>query len=352
MAACVLLLASGARAQLTSARFTSAPSAMAAPAALSAAASAATAPALLAPALASPAFAAAPSILAAVPALIPVAAPAVGAAPAMTAGSFSAAAAAASGPEKEKAPSAAHTAAALSEFSRLVSDLTSGDAGRSAAAAAELNEIKKAHLNGSPDSKSTKVLDLKPMQIPVGMFEVDDKAKLLKDMKDKKADEWLRKKSVPVVGDYKGRKRPVDHHHEARAAWEAGHGEVYTHHYFDDRLHDLIKGLTKEQFYAVTKAMGLYYDRDERGVERDPSDLPSDTRGHTDDPYRSLAGSVRDAGGYDKTSEPFAEFKWTNFFRERVKIGSKRADFDKSVAEAMKLAHDSAARALPGYQPE
>jgi hypothetical protein len=350
MAACVLLLSSGARAQLTAARITSAPSALAVSALSASAASAASVPALLAPALAPPAFAAAPSLLAAAPApaLSAAFAPALEAAPASAPGSFAAAA----GPEKEKTPSGAHAAAALSEFSRLVADLMSGDGARSSAAAAELNKIKTAHLNGSPDAKSTKVLDLKPMQIPVGMFEVDDKAKMLKDMKDKKADEWLRKKSAPVVTDYKGRKRPVDHHHEARAAWQAGRSEVYTHHYFDDKLHELIKGLTKEQFYAVTRAMGLYYDQDEKGVARDPSALPADTRGHTDDPYRSLAGAVRDAGGYDKTSQPFAEFLWANFFRSRVKVGPKRADFAQSVAEAVKLAHDPAAKGLPGYKPE
>ncbi len=344
----MLVLASGVRAQLAAPRFASAPAAMAAPAALSASAAAATTvPALFAPALALPAFAAAPSILAAAPALDLAAAPVPAAAPALAAGNF---AAAASAPEKPAAPSSAHAAAALSEFSRLVSELMSGDGARSSAAAAELNKIKEAHLNDRPEPKSTKILDLKPMQIPVGMFEVDDKAKQLKDMKDKKADEWLRKKSAPIVTDYKGRKRPVDHHHELHAAWMDGFADAYTHRYFDDKLHDLIKGLTKEQFYAVTRAMGLYYDRDEHGVERDPSDLPADTRGHTDDPYRSLAGSVRDAGGYDKTSEPFAEFQWANYFRTRVKIGPKRADFDKAVAEATALVHDPAAKDLPGYK--
>jgi hypothetical protein len=189
------------------------------------------------------------------------------------------------------------------------------------------------------------------MQIPVGMIEVDKKAKQLKGMKSDDGDKWLRKRSAPVVEDYKGRKRPVDHHHEIRAAWQAGYDKVYTHNYFDDELHGLIKALPKEQFYAVTRAMGLYYDRDERGVVQDPSSLPSDTRGHTDDPYRSLAGSVRDAGGYDKTSEPFAEFLWAQYFRSRVKIGPKSADFDAAVAEALKLARDPAAKGLPGYKP-
>ena len=54
--------------------------------------------------------------------------------------------------------------------------------------------------------------------------------------------------------------RPVDHHHEARAAWEADLDEAYTHRYFDDEMHDRVKALPRDQFYAVTRAMGLFYD--------------------------------------------------------------------------------------------
>ncbi|HXT01513.1 MAG TPA: ParB-like protein [Elusimicrobiota bacterium] len=338
-ALCLSILSlSAARAQFVAPR--SAPAVVVAPAAVSASAASGRFVPALAPI---PGLAAAASVPA--PSAVSVAAAA-----AAPAAALSAAPAAAAGPETEKAPGAAHAAAALSEFSRLVDDLMSADSARSAGAAAELVKLKDAHLNAEDGSKSVKVLDLKPMQIPVGMYEVEDKAKALKAMSGKKADEWLRKKSVPVVTDYKGRKRPVDHHHEARAAWEAGHDEVYARHYFDDELHDAIKDLPKAQFYAVTRAMGLYYDRDERGVESGPSALPADTRGHTDDPYRSLAGKVRDAGGYDKTSEPFAEFKWANFFRGRVKIGPKRDDFDRAVAEALRLVHDPAAKDLPGYK--
>ena len=36
------------------------------------------------------------------------------------------------------------------------------------------------------------------------------------------------------------------------------------------------------------------------------------------DPYRSLAGLVRMAGGYAKVEAPFSEFLWADFFRPRV----------------------------------
>jgi hypothetical protein len=302
-------------------------------------------PVLSAPALSSlHAPSAAP--VAAAPA--PLVSPVVPAALALAAGVF--AAAAASGPDKAKAPGAAQSAAALSEFSRVVDDLMSGNAAKADAATAELLKMKDAHLGGGGKSEKTRILDMKPMQISAGMYEVQDKAKALRDMKSKDADEWLKEKSVPFVEDYKGRKRPVDHHHEARAAWEADIDEVYAHRYFDDEMHAKLKGLSKDEFYAVTRAMGLFYDRDQFGVgPHDPNHLPEDVRGLADDPYRSVAWQVRKRGGFDKTVTPFAEFQWAQFFRSRLKTYPTKADFEKSVVEAMKLVHDPAAKDLPGY---
>ncbi|MFI5362495.1 MAG: ParB-like protein [Elusimicrobiota bacterium] len=335
--ACLLIASSFARAQLAVPRVpveSGIFSVSAAPA-FSAAASAPM------PALASPSFAAAPALLSPVPAL----APALAALSPAGERTFSAAA---SGPEKAASPSSERSAAALSEFSRLVKELMGDDKKRSEAAAAELFKIKNAHLNAKPEQEKAKTLDFKPMQMPVGMHEAKKKRDELNETKDLK--ELLRKKSIPYIEDYKGRKRPVDHHHEDWAAWKADIEEIYAHRYFDRELHGLIKGLERAEFYAVTKAMGLFYDRDEHGAGPiDPKDLPKDIRGMVDDPFRSLAGSVRDAGGYDKTALPFAEFQWANYFRSRLKT-SPKDDFDKAVAEAMRLVHDAAAKNLPGYK--
>lgn len=239
------------------------------------------------------------------------------------------------------------------EFKRLVADLMGSDKDKAAAAEAALRALKEKHLNQNPELKKTRILDLKPMQIPAGMLEVQQKARDVRDMKEKEAEAWLKDGSVPVLEDYKNRKRPVDHHHEARAAWEADRDEVYTHRYFDDEMHARIKALPREQYYAVTKAMGLFYDRDQFGAgPHDPNHLPEDVRGMADDPFRSVAWQVRKRGGYDKTATPFAEFMWAQFFRERVKTYPTKADFEQTVLEAMKLAHDSAAKDLPGWKPK
>ena len=239
------------------------------------------------------------------------------------------------------------------EFKRLVADLMGTDKEKADAAETALRALKEKHLNASPEGKKTKVLDLKPMQIPAGMLEVQDKAKDLRAMKAKEVESWLKDRSVPILEDYKGRKRPVDHHHEARAAWEADQDEVYTHRYFDDEMHARIKALPREQYYAVTRAMGLFYDRDQFGAgPHDPNHLPEDVRSMADDPFRSVAWQVRKRGGYDKSSIPFAEFMWAQYFRERAKTYPTKADFEQAVLEAMKIVHDSAARDIPGWKPK
>lgn len=305
-------------------------------------------PAALSPALS------APSVVPLAPSLIPSLTPAAPApAPLAAAKVIPGASSAESAGDKPGTPRAAQSLAkAGADFARLVAELTGEDPEKAAAAAVSLKALKDEHLNRNPDGKKTPILDLKPMQIAAGMIEVKEKADDLREKKVKESEAWLKERSVPVLEDYKGRKRPVDHHHETRAAWEAGLDKIYTHRYLDDELHARLKALPRAQFYAVTRAMGLFYDRDQFGAgPHDPNHLPEDVRGMADDPFRSVAWQVRKRGGYDKTAVPFAEFKWAQYFRERVKTYPTRADFETAVAEALALAHDAAAKDLPGWRP-
>jgi hypothetical protein len=43
-------------------------------------------------------------------------------------------------------------------------------------------------------------------------------------------------------------------------------------------------------------------------------DLPKTVAGLIDDPFRSLAGELRRAGGFAKDTTPFSEFLWADFF--------------------------------------
>jgi hypothetical protein len=76
--------------------------------------------------------------------------------------------------------------------------------------------------------------------------------------------------------------------------------------------------------------------------------LPSSLLGLKDDPYRSLAWAVREAGGFVKTDKPFTEFKWAEFFRPRIPMGSGEVAWEAAVQAAIRLAKSPAAAGLPG----
>jgi hypothetical protein len=70
---------------------------------------------------------------------------------------------------------------------------------------------------------------------------------------------------------------------------------------------------------------------DEHGILRGVAAIPSNVAGLIDDPYRSLAAFVRNAGGYIKTPEPSAGFQWADFFRTRVRLWSTSFQFSAAV---------------------
>jgi len=68
-----------------------------------------------------------------------------------------------------------------------------------------------------------------------------------------------------------------------------------------------------------------------------------------DDEFRSLAASVRDAGGYEKTSVPLEEFRWADLFRCSLPRRNSDDEFESLVKKAIKLAKSDIALGLPGY---
>ena len=108
--------------------------------------------------------------------------------------------------------------------------------------------------------------------------------------------------------------------------------------------------LSWEAFWKKMNSKSWLYPYDENGEGPKPFDqLPATVSDLRDDPYRSLAGAVHDAGGFDKSHEPFAEFQWANFFRTRIQLGAGDSAIRHAVKEAKKLARSEAARDLPGY---
>jgi hypothetical protein len=88
---------------------------------------------------------------------------------------------------------------------------------------------------------------------------------------------------------------------------------------------------------------------DNRGKRRDYRDIPQRLTQLEDDPYRSLAGLVRNAGGFAKDQAPFVEFLWADFFRPLVAARLIKKEPRRATRDGTRLARSKAARYLPGW---
>jgi hypothetical protein len=88
---------------------------------------------------------------------------------------------------------------------------------------------------------------------------------------------------------------------------------------------------------------------DDAGRRRHYRDIPKSVTGLVDDPFRSLAGELRRAGGFAKDTTPFSEFLWADFLRRRMKAKAVKADFDHAIEKALQLAKSAEAGYLPGW---
>ena len=185
---------------------------------------------------------------------------------------------------------------------------------------------------------------LRPTQITVGMIEVCDKRDKLESLKKSERQEFLEAHAIPAVWGPDGKLYITDHHHLGRACSEAG---VDTGFFLVEE--DFSK-VPIAQFWPKMAAAQWVHPIDQTGKPRPFEEIPGHLEKLLDDPYRSLAGYVRNAGGFEKTPTAFAEFLWADFFRPRVRIGPTPQEFNKSVDSAMKLAASPEAAHLPGFK--
>jgi hypothetical protein len=155
---------------------------------------------------------------------------------------------------------------------------------------------------------------------------------------------FLERKPIPAVrgpGDFL---YIIDHHHLSLALWQTQVDHAYV------EIVDDLSRLTRERFWARMEDEGRLHPFDEAGRRIDPERLPSRLTGLRNDPYRDLAWSVREYGGFEKNEAPYSEFFWASFFRSRITLGAVRSDYDWAVSRAIKLARTGEAAALPGYR--
>jgi hypothetical protein len=104
-----------------------------------------------------------------------------------------------------------------------------------------------------------------------------------------------------------------------------------------------------KDFWLEMNERSWVHPLDENGVRHSYSFLPESLKKLVDDVYRSLAGFVRDAGGFRKTDAAFVEFIWADFFRRNIAIEEVTSDFRGAVRHARRLAQSPLAKRIPGF---
>jgi hypothetical protein len=105
----------------------------------------------------------------------------------------------------------------------------------------------------------------------------------------------------------------------------------------------------RDAFWGVMDNKRWVYPYDSKGERRQFKDLPKSVADLKDDPFRSLAGELRRAGGFAKDITPFSEFLWADFLRRKVSRKNVDDDFDKAMEKAMGFARSRDAVYLPGW---
>lgn len=193
-----------------------------------------------------------------------------------------------------------------------------------------------------------KIKDLYPTQISVGYEQVKEKCSSMHKLSESDLKLFLKGHSVPIILGLDKRMYIIDHHHLCFAAYDNNIDELYGNIVKD------YSSLTKDEFWNTMISEKYVWLYNEHGnimaLDNFLEELPISINKLKNDPYRSLAGIIRNEGGYDKIWTPFVEFSWANFYRTRIEIPDNCTKFEESLLnKALKLSSSLDAKNLPGY---
>ena len=172
---------------------------------------------------------------------------------------------------------------------------------------------------------------LRPTQATVGFREVRRKRAEWRAHVTANGFGFIAKHVVPVVLGPVGRHYAIDHHHLARALCDEGVETLAVKVAAD------ASALSEAEFWKFLerRSWGHPFDADGRPLAHPL--MPRTLADMTDDPYRSLAGALRRAGGYPKGPAPCSEFAWADFLRSRIDDQMLRDDFGAALDRALRL---------------
>ena len=190
------------------------------------------------------------------------------------------------------------------------------------------------------DLKRVKLADLRPTQMTVGFRAVESKQKEFRKLADSKRSSHF----FPVVVGPEKQFYILDGHHAAVALLREEVDEVQVGTVCP------LSTLSKAEFWTYLDNRAWTHCYDAKGKRRVFSEMPKSLQDMADDPYRSLAAAVLDAGGFAKPDEPFYEFIWANYFRAQFDADDlQNTKFARTVKKAAAVARLPKAKFLPGW---
>jgi hypothetical protein len=195
-----------------------------------------------------------------------------------------------------------------------------------------------------PKLQHAPLISLCPTQLTVGFLEVDAKKKKLQTLSPKDQTDFLAAHPMPVVLGPGQRMYITDHHHLARAAYDLKIQQACF------EVEGDLSTLAQDIFWIQMDKESWVHPLDQHGVRHRYESIPKTLDKLVDDVYRSVAGFVRDAGGYDKTHTAFAEFIWADFFRRNIAVEDVLENFAGAVKQGQLLARGPLAKRIPGYK--
>ena len=194
-------------------------------------------------------------------------------------------------------------------------------------------------------SQSIALAKLRPTQMTVGLRLVKLKRQRLRGLEGQPQElvDFILANPIRVVAGPRGRYFVTDHHHFGLALLRQGF-KTAPMFVVEDLSH-----VPGKKFWAEMEKRHYVHPEDARGKMHGIKDIPKDLADLADDPYRSLAGLVREHGGFRKTEAFYMEFQWGDYFRKLVAAKQVVRDFPAAVKKAMKLAAAPEARHLPGF---
>jgi len=191
--------------------------------------------------------------------------------------------------------------------------------------------------------KAIEIKRLRPTQATHGRREVQQKTVEYVALEGHDLDMAIASKPIPVVLGPGGNVFAIDHHHVAAALWAAQIEQAPVVLVSD------ISSLCVNDFWLEMENKRWTYPYNARGGRISFSNMPRHVYELENDEYRSVAGFVRDAGGYEKTTVPLEEFRWADFFRANIPLPESDEDFASAVRHGVSLAKGELAIGLPGF---